>query len=179
MKVFVAYETGHGSTAETAEEIAKVIREAGADVEVQRCRDVKDPNGYDAYIVGSPIWVGKWLGPARAFVKDNASMLADHPTAIFMTSGAAVDEEGRQMVIDRWLPGILSAMSGVEPVAIGNFPGVLNFPEYNIAVRLMMKAICAVSGAPTSGVHDFRDMDEIRQWATETYEIFRGRAESE
>ncbi|MFO7948496.1 MAG: flavodoxin domain-containing protein [Armatimonadota bacterium] len=169
MRVLVAYETGHGSTEDTAEEIGEVMRQAGAEVEVERCRKIEDVDGYDAYVLGSPIWAGKWLRPARAFIKKNKESLADRPTAIFMASGVAIDDDGRKMVVDRWLPGILSELSPVEPVAIGNFAGVLNFPKYNIPTRLMMMAISKFSGGPTSGVHDFRDMEVIRDWARDTY----------
>jgi menaquinone-dependent protoporphyrinogen oxidase len=179
MKLLVAYETGHGSTAEIAGTIGTAIEQARADVQVDvmRCRDVEDASVYDAYIIGSPVWYGKWLGPARAFAKNNGDLLADHPTAVFFVSAqAAMSEEERAKARDSYLPKILATMPDVEPVSIGNFAGVLDYTKYNLALSLMIKALCAAVGGPTSGTHDFRDMDAIRQWATDTYEAMRQQA---
>jgi len=172
MKILVAYETGHGTTAEIAEAIGEVMREAGAEVDVVRCRKVEDASGYDAFVVGSPIWAFKWLKPATAFLKKNAELLCQRPTAIFLTSGAAAEEKGKRMAMDKWVPKILSAVPDLEPVAIGNFAGVYSFPKYNIAMRAVMMAICKSQGAPTSGTVDYRDWDEIKGWAAEVHEAF-------
>ena len=81
MKILVAYETGHGTTAEIAEAIGEVMREAAAEVDVVRCRKVEDVSGYDAFVVGSPIWGFKWLKPATVFLKKNGELLCQRPTS--------------------------------------------------------------------------------------------------
>lgn len=175
MRVLVAYETAHGSTAETAERIAQVLRDRGAEIEVMRCRKVESVEGYDAFVVGSPIWAGKWLKPARRFVARHEGTLSSRPTAYFCASGAASREEGRADLERHVVPKLRSYAEGVEPVAIGNFAGVMNFQAYSLPLRLVMKAISKSQGAPTSGYHDLRDWEQIESWASEVYDLLAER----
>ncbi len=172
MRVLVAYETGHGSTAEIAQTIGEVLEQAGLEVVVERCRQVADVSGYDAFVVGAPVWATKWLKPARAFLRENAHLLCERPTAIFITSGAASDGKGKQMAMRSYVPKVLAVAPGLQPVAMGNFAGVISFPKYSLPMRLMMKALCKAQGMPTSGIVDLRDWDEIRTWAKDVYEAF-------
>jgi menaquinone-dependent protoporphyrinogen oxidase len=175
MRVLVAYETAHGSTAETAERIAQVLRDRGAEVDVMRCRKVGSLEGYDAFVVGSPIWAGKWLKPARRFVVRHEGTLSSRPTAYFCASGAASREEGRADVERQIFPKLRNYAEGVEPVAIGNFAGVINFPAYGLLLRLVMRAISKSQGAATSGYHDMRDWEQIEAWASEVYDLLAER----
>ncbi len=170
MKILVAYETGHGSTEETAEVIAEVMREAGSEAEVTRCRKVEDVSGYDAVIVGAPIWYEKWLAPAAKFLKQNAEALCRRPTALFLTSGTASDDKGKQSA-EKYVAKVPRLVPELEPVSVGNFGGVYNFPKYSIPMRAMIAAICKVRGLPTSGVHDYRDWDDIKAWAAEVHKL--------
>lgn len=172
MKVLVAYETGHGSTRETAEKIAETIRAAGAEVDVVQCRQADDISGYDAFVLGTPIWAMKGMGPFRKFMRRNAELLAAKPVAVFVTSGAASTEKGKADIASGVIPKVLSDAPGLQPVSIGNFAGVLNFPAYNLPMRLVMKAIVRSQGGPTTGRHDYRDWDEISAWAKEVADAF-------
>ena len=175
MRALVAYETGHGSTAEVAEAIAEVLRGKGAEVDVMRCRKVKEVASYDAVVVGSPIWVTKWLKPASRFLRRNEEFLSERPTAIFCTSGAAAEEKGKTEVMDSLVPKIRANAPSVQPVAIGNFAGVFSFPKYSFVIRAAIRAIAKAHGAPTKGIVDYRDWDEIRTWAAEVYDAFAER----
>lgn len=172
MKVLVAYETGHGSTKETAERIAETIREAGVEVDVVRCRQADDVSGYDAFVLGTPIWAQKALGPFRKFMRKHAELLAARPVAVFVTSGAASTEKGKADIASGVIPKVLADAPGLQPVSVGNFAGVLNFPAYNLPMRLVMKAISRSQGGPTTGRHDYRDWDEIIAWAKEVADAF-------
>ncbi len=172
MKILVAYETGHGSTVEIAETIGELMRQAGSEVEVARCRKVEEVSGYDAVVVGAPIWYAKWLAPARRFLKTNADALCQRPTALFITSGAAADEKAKQYAEEEYVTKVRRLVPDLEAVAIGNFAGVYDFPKYSIPLRVMMAAICKTRGFPTSGTHDFRDWDEIKAWAAEVHGDF-------
>jgi menaquinone-dependent protoporphyrinogen oxidase len=175
MNILVAYETAHGSTTGIAEAIAQAMQEAGAEVTVERCRKVEDVSGYDAFVIGSPIWVGKWLKPAAVFLKRNADAIAKHPHAIFLATAAAGHEAHKPAVMRDYVPKVLGLVPNLDPVAIGNFAGVLNFPRYPLPMRLIMAGISRSGGGPTNGYNDFRDWDEIKAWAEETYRLFAER----
>ncbi len=175
MKVLIAYETAHGSTTATAEAVANALRERGAGVEVRRCRECRDIEGFDAYIIGAPVWGGNWLGPAKKFVRRHQAALAQHPTAYFHASGAAGVEESRADVIALMEPRLRKYAPRVEPVAIGAFGGVIDFDLYNLPIRLIMKAIVGRGGHRTYGRHDLRDWEQISAWANEVYDLFAAR----
>jgi len=180
MKVLVAYETAHGSTTATAEAVADVLRERGAEVDVLRCRECRDVAGYDAYIVGAPIWGGNWLGPARKFVRRHQQTLTEHPTAYFHASGAGGgDEKSRADLVGLMEPRLRKYAPQVEPVTIGAFGGVIDFDLYNLPIRLIMKSIVGRAGHRTYGRHDLRDWEGIKAWAAEVYEQFAARLQAE
>ncbi|MGD9496790.1 MAG: flavodoxin domain-containing protein [Armatimonadota bacterium] len=174
MRILVAYETAHGSTAETAEAVAEVLRERGAHVDVMRCRTVRSVEGYDAFVVGAPIWAGNWLKPARAFVRRHEATLAAHPTAWFFASGAGGTQE-REKVEQEVTPRLREYAPMVTPVAVGSFAGVIDYAKYNFILRAMMRALAKKEGNPTEGRHDMRDWERIKAWAAEVHEQFAAR----
>ncbi|MGC9317764.1 MAG: flavodoxin domain-containing protein [Armatimonadota bacterium] len=178
MRILVAYETAHGSTRETAEAIAEVLRERGAEVDVVRCRDVESVEGYDVFVVGAPVWAGNWLKPARRFVARHEDALASHPTAYFHCSAAAGGDESREEVAEQMAPRLRRYANSVEPVSVGNLAGVVDYSRYNLAVRLIMQAIMGRQRQPTEGRHDYRDWERIRGWAASVYDTFAERLNS-
>nr|HQD26703.1 flavodoxin domain-containing protein [Methanoculleus thermophilus] len=60
-RILVAYATRYGSTADVAEAIGDELRKSGADVDVKPVGEVRDLSLYRAAVIGSPIYMGKWL----------------------------------------------------------------------------------------------------------------------
>lgn len=176
MRILVAYETAYGSTAETAEAIGEALRACGSHVDVVRCREVRSVDGYDAFVVGAPVWASNWLKPAQAFVRRFREALARHPTAYFHASGAAGEAKTRDDIVEIMEPRLRRYAPEVEPVAIGAVGGVVDFDAYSLPIRLLMKAVVGRAGGPTSGRHDLRDWEQIRTWASQVYDIFAARA---
>ena len=83
MKVLVAASSRHGATGEIADEVGRTLEERGLDVQVASLDDVTDVSGFDAFVLGSAVYVGRWLGPARTFVEEHAGELAARPTWLF------------------------------------------------------------------------------------------------
>ncbi len=82
-RVLLAYETKHGSTLQTAGLMAEQIRRADHQAEVRRARDVKTLGGYDAVILGAPLYYGRWNGDAMKFVRRHGEALARVPFRVF------------------------------------------------------------------------------------------------
>src|SRR5262245_1050154 len=89
MTVLVAAASKHGATLGIAERIGADLAERGVAVEVMRLEDVNDLDRYDAYVLGSAIYLGNWLKPARRFLDAHAAELAHRPTWLF-ASGSIV-----------------------------------------------------------------------------------------
>ena len=65
MKVLVAYGTKHGATAEIAEKIGQVLRQAGLPTEVLPADGVGDLTPYKAVVLGSALYIGRWRKGAK------------------------------------------------------------------------------------------------------------------
>ena len=79
MKVLIAYASGHGSTGEVAQFIADVLKEHDIDVTVKLAEQVQSVSGYDAFIVGSPIYGGMWLTELSQFLEKFKAELSAKP----------------------------------------------------------------------------------------------------
>jgi menaquinone-dependent protoporphyrinogen oxidase len=69
MTVLVTAASKHGATLEIAEAIARVLDEQDASAELVRIDDVQDLGRYDAVVLGSAVYMGRWIEPARKFVE--------------------------------------------------------------------------------------------------------------
>ncbi|MBN2409836.1 MAG: flavodoxin, partial [Candidatus Aminicenantes bacterium] len=58
VRVLVAYGTKHGATAEIAERIGRLLRQAGLSVDVHPAARVADITPYKAIILGSAVYIG-------------------------------------------------------------------------------------------------------------------------
>ena len=90
MRVLVTAATKYGATAEIAAAIAKVLDEHGLEATALPPEQVKEVDGYDAAVVGSAVYAGHWLKPARELVERHAGALAGRPVWLF-SSGPVGD----------------------------------------------------------------------------------------
>ncbi|MGE5274851.1 MAG: flavodoxin domain-containing protein [Verrucomicrobiota bacterium] len=91
MTVLVAAASKHGATQEIAERIGAELADRGVAVEVKKLEDVEDLGGYEAFVLGSSVYLGSWMKEARRFVDAHASDLAQRPTWLF-ASGSIVGD---------------------------------------------------------------------------------------
>ena len=85
MKILVAYASRMGSTAEIAERMADQLSEAGHDVDVSQCVDAPDALGYEAVIIGSALYIGRWEPSALRYLRAKALQLGQRPTWLFQS----------------------------------------------------------------------------------------------
>ena len=74
--VLVTYASKYGATVGIAEKIGEVLRQAGLQADVAPVDGIRDLNAYQAVILGSAIYIGKWHKGAEAFLKTNEKSLA-------------------------------------------------------------------------------------------------------
>lgn len=152
MRVLVVAASRHGSTAEIADAIAEQLRARGHEVDGVE-PDRASPDGYAAVVVGSAVYAGSWMKPARQFIDDNAAALAGLPVWLF--SSGPLDQPDMEA-----LPEQKIADLSAKTEALGHhvFAGKLDRSELSMAERLVVKAVHAPDG-------DFREWDDIRAWA--------------
>jgi menaquinone-dependent protoporphyrinogen oxidase len=156
MKVLVAAASRHGATSEIGEAIGEGLREHGVEADVKPPDEVHDLAGYDAVVLGSAVYVGKWLEPARDLVERRADELCTLPVWLF-SSGP---------IGDPLRPAPDDAVD-VEPLVSSTrarghrlFGGKLDKEKLGFGEKAVVLAFRAPEG-------DFRDWDEIRAWAGE------------
>ena len=83
VKVLVSAASRHGATVEMAANIGAALQAAGHDAFVLAPDEVQRVDGYDAAVIGSGVYVGRWLEPAK-------DLLARHKVAAVGDPGLAL-----------------------------------------------------------------------------------------
>jgi menaquinone-dependent protoporphyrinogen oxidase len=127
-RVLVSAASRHGATAEIAQAIGQALSEQGLTVAVIPPGDVGSLDGYDAVIIGSAVYMGHWLDPAKELVNRFPDALTGRPVWLF-SSGPVGEPSGKlaqsmdQDPAD--LPGILEARpQAPEPSPAGVAAGI-------------------------------------------------------
>lgn len=158
MRVLVTFASRHGATAGIAEAIAAVLRDTVDDdpshvVEVLPADDVDAVEDYDAVIIGSAVYLGRWLLPARALVRHNTAALSDRPVWLFSSGPVGDPAVPAQDASD--VPA-LADLVGAR--GSRTFSGRLRLAELSRAERTAIRGVHVAEG-------DYRDWVEIRSWA--------------
>jgi menaquinone-dependent protoporphyrinogen oxidase len=83
VKILVAASSRHGATDELAQMIGSTIAEHGLVVDVRKMDDVATVFPYDALVLGSAVYMGRWLSEARRFVDLHEGGILSRPTWLF------------------------------------------------------------------------------------------------
>src|SRR5271157_2976985 len=83
LRVLVAYATKYDSTRGIAEFIAKGLQRYGTEVDVRKVGEASNLGDYDAFVIGSAIYMFHWLKDAREFVSENRVVLSSRPVWLF------------------------------------------------------------------------------------------------
>jgi menaquinone-dependent protoporphyrinogen oxidase len=158
-KVLVAYGTKYGSTAEIAEKIGEVLRQAGFDADVLPANQVKDLAPYGAVVLGSAVYMGQWRREAARFLKANEKVLAERPVWIF--SSGPVEEGDPEELVEGWgFPKRLQPVADrIQPRDNVIFHGAVDPEKLTPFHKWVLENV-------KSPVGDFRDWDAITAWAS-------------
>jgi menaquinone-dependent protoporphyrinogen oxidase len=155
MKVLVATASKHGSTLELAGAIGEALRSRGLEVGEMPVEEVGDVHEYDAVVLGSGIYGGRWLKPAKEFVERNADALAAVPVWLFSSGPLGDPPKPVETPVDA---EPMTKVTGAREHRV--FAGSLLKSRLGFAERAMVKAVHAPFG-------DFRDWDAVRDWGFE------------
>ncbi len=154
MRVLIAVASKHGSTREIASVIANELRAENLTVELREAIEVGDVIGYDAVLLGSAIYAGKWLSEAQRFAAQHQVELSTVPVWLFSSGPLGTDDPQPQDDPDL----LATPLGDVKPQDHRVFTGKLDLARLGFGERLLTKVVSAPSG-------DFRDWEEIRAWA--------------
>ena len=163
-KILVAYASRAGSSGEVAEAIGEVLCGGGAAVDVRLAKDVTDVSPYRAVVVGSAIYMGRWMSEAVKFVETHRDALSRAPVAYFVVCLTMKDDtEENRRTVAAYLDPVREV---VQPVDVGLFAGRLDSSKLPFLYRLIIKAMKQPEG-------DYRNWEAIRAWAGELVPLLR------
>jgi menaquinone-dependent protoporphyrinogen oxidase len=154
MKVLVATASRHGATQEIAEAIGRTLNAEGVGASVAAIADAGDPAVYDAFVLGSAVYMGHWLDAATKFVESRSTVLSARPTWLF-SSGPIGDppRPSEPEAVD-----VADLVSKTRAKGHKLFAGKLDKRQLGFGERAVMLAFRAVEG-------DYRDWQEVEAWA--------------
>ena len=159
--ILVTYASKYGGTKEIAERIGDVLREAGLHVDVLPVDRVQDLSQYQAVILGSAIYIGKWQKEAIKFLQTHANMLANRPVWLF-SSGPTGYGDPIELVEGLRFPAVLQpVVDRILPRDIAVFHGYINPEKLSFIEKWTIKSLVK------KPFGDFRDWNLIVSWATE------------
>jgi menaquinone-dependent protoporphyrinogen oxidase len=169
MRVLVAYASKYGSTKGIADCIGARLRQQGVEADVQEVDDVRGVLDYDAFVIGSAVYMFHWLKEARQFVSRNRALLASRPVWLFSSGPVgtqAKDSKGID-VRDASAPKELDELRDMakprdHQVFFGALDGARLTGTVGFFYRLARRSKDAREAMPEG---DFRDWKEIEAWA--------------
>ena len=153
MTVLVSAASKHGATFAIAERIARGLGEHGVAAVARPLDEIHGLEGYDAVVLGSGIYAGHWLEPAKRFVDRHADGLRRRPVWLF-SSGPIGDPPKP--------PGDPADAAIIREATLARehrvFAGALDRDQLSFAERAITRVVGAAPG-------DYRPWVEIDAWA--------------
>ena len=153
MKVLVSAASRHGATTDVASAIADALRAHGLDALLVTPDAVETLEGIDAAVIGSAIYIGRWLEPARDLVERHHEALRRMPVWLFSSGPVGNPPKPADDPID---VSPLVALVGAREHR--DFAGFVDRRRLGLAEKAIMAAVRAPEG-------DFRPWPAIEAWA--------------
>lgn len=189
-KILVTYVSKSGSTAEIARFIAQEIESASRlAVDVLPMGEVSSLEPYGTVIAGGFLYRFGWHPQAQEFVTRYQAQLEKRKTAFFVAGMGLIkttecdqspiplfldanfvrqpSRPGRlsalekQMTLPNYMKDTLPLLAKIHPVSVGFFGGKLDMQTLSSVERMILRAICLLTGAKPG---DYRNWDLIREW---------------
>ena len=154
MRILVTAASRHGATMEMASAIGQALADAGMEVDVKPLHDLHGVSGWNAVVLGSGVYMGRWLTEATEFVERHAVELKARPVWLFSSGPVGSPDpkpEGDPM-------GVSELVSSIKARGHRTFTGRLDRARLGITEKLVVSAVRAPDG-------DFRDWDALAAWA--------------
>ena len=168
MRILVAYASRHGATQGIAERITEVLTASGHDAEARPVKDVADLARYDAYVIGSAVYMFHWLKDMTRFLRRNGPLLADRPLWLFSSGPLGTemtDAKGRDVLEVSAAKEAVELEAAIHPRGHVMFSGAyFRGKPVGLAERFVEK-MPAARDAMQEG--DFRDWQAIEAWAAD------------
>ncbi|MBS1888022.1 MAG: flavodoxin domain-containing protein [Actinobacteria bacterium] len=158
MTVLVVYASRHGATAGIAARLARRMVDCGITAEARRVDAVATLDGYDAIVLGAPVYDQRWPPEAGQFVSAHAEALAARPLWLFSV-GSFGDTKPLIGALTHREPRDIEALRAtLRPREYRVFQGVVEKGQWPFWSRGLFHLFGGRLG-------DHRDWEQIEAWA--------------
>lgn len=165
MKILVAYASAHGSTAEVAMFIGRVLDVYDVDVTVAHADTVDDVSPYDVFVLGSAIHSSMWLPSLSQFMFRFEDQLSQKPIYMWLNCIIVLEEGGEEQARKSYVWDEALKRLNLDREQIAFFPGKLNWDEVKGSEKWILSARYEGKKLPGQARGDYRDWQEIAKWA--------------
>ena len=173
-RVLVLYASTHGHTGKIADRIAEVLRAQGFHARVRPLNERTshlDLAEFDAFVIGASVHQGHHQPEMVEWIAKHRTVLSLHPSAFFSVSLTAADDTDEACETVRSMIDDVLDETGWIPTRTESFAGALQFKEYNLPTRVLMRLIARRIEHQTDthiDVHedtDYTDWDAVERFA--------------
>jgi menaquinone-dependent protoporphyrinogen oxidase len=152
MKIQVVYGSKMEGTSGIASMIGDALLSWGIQTDVVRAEAAGPPTNYDAVIIGSGLYAGRWRRPARQFVARNSSALLDIPTWFFSSGPLDDSALSHDIPASRQVARLMARVGARGHATFGGrlLPDAKGFPA---------------SAMARTHAGDWRNAGQIKAWA--------------
>jgi len=155
VRVLVIVASKHGSTAEIAEALGRGLTERGVIAEVKDVSSVSELAGYDALLLGSAVYAGRWMKSIRELVELRHEELVGRPVWLFSSGPVGEPLRPAEDPVD-----VATITAALDARGHRVFPGKLDKSKLSLAEKALVMSLRVPDG-------DFRNWDEVAAWAGE------------
>jgi len=165
----VIYSSTDGHTKTICERIKNFLNDENL-VELYSLKDVKkiNLNNFEKIIIGASIRYGKHSKELYNFIKSNKNILDQKKCAFFSVNVVARKPEKNTAETNPYINKFLK-ISKWKPNKIKVFAGKVDYPNYNLIDKYIIKFIMFITGGPTdtSKSYEFTDWSKVDDFSEE------------
>lgn len=164
MNILVGYASAHGSTAEIAQFMGRLLEAYGARVTVAPVEEIHDLSGYDAIVLGSAIHGNMWLQALSLFLERFEAALTGKPTYLFITCIRVMETGGREHALQEYVYHPTLEKVGIALDKVGVLAGKIEINAISWDERWLLASNYDGSAGSKLVNHDYRDWASIGDW---------------
>lgn len=162
MKLLIAYASAHGSTAEVALFLKRVLSAYDVEVTASSAAQVTSVASYDAFILGTAIQDGMWLHELFEFIDHFRDELNKKPCYFWLNCIRILEKGGYEHALANYVHQPTLDALGVRDLAI--FAGKLQIDTIDWNERWLLSLRYDGAERPAFLNKDFRNWELIAGW---------------
>jgi menaquinone-dependent protoporphyrinogen oxidase len=153
----VVYATTHGHTAKIAAAIARAMRTQGLEVDLRDVASAADaePARHRVVVVGASLHRERHQQEIVGWATEHRDALEQVPSVFFSVSLSAAEDSAEARAATQRCIDDFCAQTGWTPARSERIAGCLQYREYDVFTRQLMRLLMRRTGHPTDASHDY------------------------